>query len=198
MPSTSFLPISGNIHLSPGEIQTHRDEEFRTCLSLLFIFRTLDGSWQTVRERAHAHPRARQVPQLPLGVQSAARREVQATCSTSPGLTSSCDTCRGVWALAQRAEALRRRATLQVDGCCWSPPFSEGSGKDISCSPLLVVHNSRWQLMGESLSNYSRLRTYITEVRLGNLLGESLLGYSHLRVHVPRVSLGNLPRMIFS
>jgi len=32
-------------------------------------FRTLDGSWQMMKEHAHTHPRVNQVSRLPLGVQ---------------------------------------------------------------------------------------------------------------------------------
>lgn len=45
MPSTSLLPICCYIYLSPGEIQTCRDEEFRMCLLLLSIFRTQE-KWE--------------------------------------------------------------------------------------------------------------------------------------------------------
>ena len=143
MPSTLFLPISGNSHLSPGEIQTHRDEELRTCLSLLFIVRTWDGSWQMVRERAHAHPRVSQVPRLPLGVQKCSQERSAGNLFPQPRPHQL------LWHLQKCLRSGLQESSPSGRRCCWSPPFREGSGKDNSCSPLLVVHNSRWQLMGK-------------------------------------------------
>lgn len=45
MPSTSLLSICCTIDLSPGEIQTSGDEEFRMCLLLLSISRTQE-KWE--------------------------------------------------------------------------------------------------------------------------------------------------------
>lgn len=101
MPSTSLLPVCCNIHSSPGEKQTHGDEEFRMHLLLLFIFRT-----QEKREGNVPTLRALLEPLFPRG--------------------------------------LRKRQQF-----------------------LSASHGLQQQLMGESLSNSSCLRTAITEGSLG-------------------------------
>lgn len=159
---TLFLLISGNSHLSPGEIQTHREEEFSSCLSLLFIFRTFKGSLQI----------------LPWAIQSSAVQPGEKSRQPLPPAQASP-------ALLTLAETLGLQESSPLGPrCCWSPPRRERSGKNNTASPLLVVHNSRRQLMGENLPNYSHLRTYMTEVSLGNLLGESLSSYSCLRANL--------------
>lgn len=74
---------------------TQREELLRTCLSLLFIFRTPDGSWQMIRECAHC-----------------SRESSTGNVFPSPCLTSSCG--RGVWTLDQGEAASSRRAALQL------------------------------------------------------------------------------------
>lgn len=131
MPSTSFPSISGNLQLCPGAIQACGDEEFNHCLSPLFIFRTLDGSWQMVRERAHTHPRVSQVSRLPLGVQKCSQER-------RAGNFSQPRPHRLLSHFHRRLGAGPEKSITQESGssgpwCCWSPPFREGSGKDTSC-----------------------------------------------------------------
>lgn len=148
-------------------------------------------------ECAHTQPRVIQVPRPSLRSPEVHPREKCRQPVSWAQASPASGTLAEVFGLWPREEKLY---TEQPFGSAvlLEASFQRRFRRDKSCSPLLVVHNSKWQLMGESLSNYSCLRTHITEISLGNQLGESLSSYSWLRAYMSRVSLGNLPGMIFS